>query len=141
MSWRCIITIKVGGGGGLPKLAPDLTYPDSKATNNNYISVTGIDATGALTTLLSLTGKYAITWFQIQNMLAEAVTVKLTIDGVVIWNESYTNGGTGQSNFFGSPDNQAGVTEAMECNDSLLFELQTTTDTNVSFNYLARPLA
>lgn len=135
------MTIKVGVGGGLPKLAPNLTYPDSKSTNNNYITVSGIDATGSLTTLLSLTGKYSIPWLQIQNMLAEAVTVKLTIDGVIIWNESYTNAGTGQSNFFGSPDGQAGVTEAMQCDSSLLFELQTATDTNVILNYLARPLA
>ena len=135
------LTIKVGAGGGLPKLAANLTYPNSKSTNNNYITVSGIDATGSLTTLLSLTGKYSIPWLQIQNMLAEAVTVKLTIDSVVIWNESYTNAGTGQSNFFGSPDNQAGVAEAMQCDSSLLFELQTTTDTSVILNYLARPLA
>jgi len=129
-----------GGGGGLPQLAPDLTYPSSPTTGSvTYQVITGINGTGGLTTALSLTGKYAVMFLEFLSVVAENVTIKLTIDGVVIWNENFTS--SSSIALFGNNSGaNAGPNEILQCETSLLLEIQTTTDTSVQLNYLARPI-
>lgn len=122
----------------LPRLAPDLTFPSSLVAGGNYSNVT-FNSSVALTTALSLTGKFAISYLKFNSILAEAVTVKLTVDGVVIWNDSFICGNP--LYLLGGVQNTHGLSsEVIQCNNSLLLELQTATDTSVQLNYIVRAI-
>lgn len=77
--------------GSLPKLAPDLTFPSSLASSADTKLTTSTDTSGALTTVLNLTGKRALGALSV-TLPIEVVTVKLTVDGDVIFNDvGYSN--------------------------------------------------
>jgi len=119
----------------LVRLAPDLDFPASGAT---YKIITGINASAGLTTAISLTGKFCITLLRLDAVAAENVTIKLTIDGVVIWDASFVSSNSTQNLLNGLA---AGIPqEAIQCNSSLLLEVQMATDTSISLIYLARPI-
>lgn len=130
----------VGGGSGLPKLAPDLTYPSTLQSGTGYVRVT-INAVGSLTTALSLSGKFVVERLEFDQLLSETVTIKLTIDGTVIWNDTYTSPAANTVYLLGLAG-VAGITNpsSIRCDSSLLLELQTTTDTSVNLQYVARPI-
>lgn len=130
----------VTGGGGLPKLAPDLTYPSSLANAFGFVRVTGIDPSGSLTPILSLTGKYAIDLIALDNMTIENISVKLTIDGVVIWNDSFALGATNIQLFGSKTKTNTTVSSTMQCESSLLLELETIAQTSATLEYVARPI-
>lgn len=136
------MTIKASslGGGGLPRLAPDLTFPSTRLDGAGYARVT-INPVGSLTTALSLSGKFAIERLEFAQLLSEAVTIKLTIDGVVIWNDSFTSP-TANTVYLLGQGIATSVTSpsSIQCNSSLLLELQTTTDIAVNLQYIARPI-
>ena len=137
------MTIEVGkAGGGLPQLAPDLTYPGDRVNLNirTYKQIAGIDATSGLTTALSLSGKFAISLLRFTNTTAELMTVKLTVDGVVIWNDSFNGLSTAGQYLLGNMSAGAGVSETVQCNTSFLLEIQTATDTTINLEYMARPI-
>lgn len=129
------------GGGDLPQLAPDLSFPADKA---NYLApyktVTAAVTAGVLSTVLSLTGKFAYSVGEFSSLIDEAITYKLTVDGVVIWNDVGGTGGTTQMLMNLTNTQGRGDTGLFVCNTSLLMEVQTTTDTSVTMAYLARPL-
>lgn len=127
------------GTGGLPNLAPDLSFPSSLGAGVSYKEVTGIDATGSLTTLLSLSKKHIVNFLEIQSLTAENITIKLTIDGVVIWNDTFVLASTVIS-LLGNNLSSATSADFFSCNSSLLLELQTTADNNVTFRHLERPI-
>jgi len=132
--------ILVGVGGGLPRLAPNLTFPgDRPATDGTGQVVTGIDASSRLTTVLSLTGKYVISYIVLSALTAESNTSKLTIDGVVIWSDTYTTG-TSDALFGSVETNAAGISESIQCESSFLLEYQTATDTSINLTYQVRPI-
>jgi len=130
----------VVGGGGLPKLAPDLTFPSSLFSNTGYSKISGINAVGSLTTALSLTGKFAIDLLQFENITPETMTVKLTVDSVVIWNDSFS--ASSLIRLIGSRTGASNDVPAtsISCDTSLLLELQTTADASVDLTYLVRPI-
>ena len=133
------------GGGGLPKLTPDLLFFDRLGNSSAIVSSASIDASGGLTTALSLTGKYMINSVGLSGMTAETVTIKLTIDGVIIINNTFTSttsvsvvntyNGTATTT---SPS-QIGFTP-IGCDSTFLLEVQTATDTNISLQYNVRPI-
>jgi len=132
-----IKTSSFSGGGALPRLAPDLSFP-SDITQGSYpiVTITGIDASAGLTTALSLTGKFSVSVIQFQNLPTDNVTFKLTVDGVVIWNSTPTLTVTaisllGRATTFLDP---------IQCNASFLLEVQTTADPSIDLLYLARPV-
>ena len=131
----------IAGGGGLPRLAPDLTFPSDKNGQQNTKVINGIDGSAELATALSLTGKFIISSITLSNFTAESSTVKLTVDGVVIWNDTYTTA-TGPSNFLSGPLGATSTYQDSEiqCNTSFLLEIATTTDTSVDLIYVARPI-
>ncbi len=137
------MTIKLSskGGGGLPKLAPNLTFPSSLSGTSGHSVITGINAVGSLTTALSLTGKFMIDLLRFDGLLAESMIFKLTVDGVVIWNDTFT---PASNLLLIGNDNTAGIASAgmspIQCDSSLLLEVQTTTDTSINLYYLARPI-
>lgn len=126
------------GGGVLPQLAPDLTYPSNKAFSTTvYNEITGIDASGSLTVALSLTGKFTVSYLVFEDLTSEQITIKLTIDGDIVWNDTFTSGASqallGNTTPFVIP-------ELYMCKSSFLLEVQTLTDTNISLIYQARPI-
>jgi len=135
------MTIKLSSksGGSLPRLAPDLTYPGDRLTSTiQFSSVTGIDASSGLTTLLNLSGKFYIDFLEIDSITAETNTCKLTVDGVVVWNDTYA---TGTSDYLlGSRGVSNTIAGSIQCDTSFLLEYQTQTDTSITFNYNARPI-
>jgi len=131
---------KLINNSGLPRLAADLTFPSKIGTAGTpWVRFTGINAVGALTPLLSLTGKHAISYALIENIDNETITIKLTIDGAVKWNDTYANTLL-DIPLIGSASSANSNDISFECNESFLLELQTTADSNVSFRALARPI-
>lgn len=127
----------IAGGGGLIKLAPNLTYPGDLSAGSSITQISLNPSTG-LITALSLTGKFAIDTLSFTTMIAETVTVKLTIDGVVIWNDTFTSGTSVQPLVQGNA--AYGPSPIITCDSSFLLEMQTATDTAVTFTYRARPI-
>lgn len=125
-------------GGGLPVLAPDLSFPDDKAGSTvTRKQITGINAVGALTTAVSLIGKFVISHIDFLNLTTESMTIKLTIDGFVIWDSTFV---VGSSEILFGATSVVAIPEFMQCNTSFLLEIQTTSDTDVRLEYLARPI-
>lgn len=134
------MTIKlsdISGGGGLPKLAPDLTYPADRfdLSDDTFERITGIDGSAGLTTALSLTGKFYISLIRFQDLTLENITIRLTIDGVIIWDSTFLVGTSAPQNLLGDTPS-----EVIQCNSSFLLEIATTTDNNCQLYYLARPI-
>ncbi len=126
------MTIKLSafGGGGLARLAPDLTrWQQSQVTAS-------VDVTAALGTVLSLTGKRSISLLQLSSMSVNDLTdVKLTIDGVVITNVSGITVNAATENIIGST---TAAQEMFECRTSLLLEAKMTADTAIVAVYVTR---
>lgn len=130
----------VGSASGLPQLAPDLTYPSTLSNSSGFVSVSGIDGSSGLTTALSLSGKFAIDLLWFSGLALESMTFKLTVDGVVIWNSSFTLLVSSLSLFGAFTSSNNSTTSSMQCKNSLLLEIQTTSDTSVTLRYVARPI-
>ncbi len=131
------------GGGGLPRLAPDLTYPSSKAGKENYRAISDINASSGLTTALSLTGNFAVSYLAFRWQTAESNRYKLTVDGVVIWDDTKV-ADVGVDVFLGGVSISGALYPSditIECESSLLLEVHTATDTNIGLNYIARAIA
>ena len=133
-----IKTSSLGGGGGLPRLAPDLTWPADTSGSSPQIILTGIDPSAGLTTVLSITGtKGYISLLYLSGCISENFTIKLTVDGTIIWNDvknvtsaiAVLIGGINPSNFF---------YDSVSFNDSFLLEVQSTTDTDIGCQYVLR---
>lgn len=126
------------GGGGIPKLGADLTWPSVSDAAGGVPSVT-FDPSGGLTTALSLTGKFAISWLELFGLTnSETYTVKLTVDGVVIWNDTFAHG-SGNIYLLGTASN-ANPEIPISCNSTFLLEVQSAVDTSVSLRYKVRPI-
>lgn len=131
--------VSAPGGGGLVKFAPDLTSFSDRGSVTS-VSLTLLDATGSLTTLLSLTGKFVVHLLNLTLLASNDVAaIRLTIDGVVIWDESGLSSNLAGKSLIGysAADNWG---EQIRCDASLLLELQMTADTSITFNYMVRPI-
>ena len=131
------------GGGGIPKLAPDLAYPtDILAGGNQFKQVVIPVVATVKTTALSLTGKFLITYLNFSGLINESMTFDLTIDGVLIWSGAKVVSSL-QHLLLGGAINivgDAGPPETIQCDTSLLLEITTTTDTSVVLNHNERPI-
>ncbi|RKZ97224.1 MAG: hypothetical protein DRQ42_09815 [Gammaproteobacteria bacterium] len=125
--------------GASLRFAPDLTWP-SRVTSAGVETAAALDMSGSLQTALELTGKYAISYLNLYNLTAEVCTIKLTVDGVVIWNATFTPGTT--LPLLGSIAGQANGNNdmVMQCDSSFLLEIQTAADTSIDLDYIARPI-
>lgn len=130
-------TSSLGGGGGLPRLAPDLTAPTRWGGTNIRAELTGLNSGGSPITVLSITGSAGyISHAYFDVLTAGAQTIKLTIDGVVIFNDVWTTtvtaptliGGASLSTFFYDP---------VSWRSSFLLEV-TSADTSFNFTYTYR---
>ena len=123
-----------------PKLAPDTNFPTNKSRHDTVTTASAGVTAGVKSTLLSLTGKYDISHLSVYNTVAESIVFKLTIDDVVIWDSA--GYGSIDEVFIGSHGTSStyASSEHFIIEESMLFEATTTTDTSISFRYLARPI-
>jgi hypothetical protein len=137
------MTIEVGksGGSALPQLAPDLTWPSDKNVFTNY-KLINLDPSGGLTTALSLEGKWSISSLLLSNFTAELITIKLTVDDRIIWNDTFTLTSTSESVLIGGILNSNTTLQdaVTSCKASWLLEIQTASDSSVNVKYTARPI-
>jgi hypothetical protein len=105
-----------------------------------YIALTNLDATGSLTTVLSLTGKFMINLLYADGFTASDIDQwKLTIDGVVVNDsDAMTTASTTFRMYGNSIDGDQGI--AFMCDSSLLLEIEMTADTTINVYYIARPI-
>ena len=125
--------------GSVPVLDTDLSFPSSLASGVSYKEDTGIDATSGLTTLLTLTGKHVINLLSISSLVSESITIKLTVDGVIRWNDTFVVSSTTLALLGGNFDSSSAY-DISSCESSYLLELQTTTASSVTFRHLERPI-
>ena len=123
-------------GGGLPKLAPDLTWPTDVSPASGYKSLLLTLTPATYNTALSLTGKFSVGVINFTSLISEQVDIRLTVDGVVIWNGGQVIPGT----VFALLGAAASSRQYISCNSSLLLEIQTATDTTCNLNHDARPI-
>ena len=137
-----VVTLKsLVGGDVLPKFAVDTDFPKDKVDFVFWKQVTGIDASASLTTILSLTGKFAINFLFMEALLAnEIAQVKLTVDDIVVWDvDPVTNATT--EGYIGHDLNVDRATlEPMMCQSSFLFQMKMDTDNSITLSYQARPI-
>lgn len=130
----------IGGGGAGFKLAPDLNYLSS---GGNIKTINGIDGSLGFTTALSLSGKFAVPHLKFEGTSSEQVSVRLTIDGAIIIDDTFNTDANGISIFGGALG--SGVTADLNAlipvvETHLLLEISTTTDSDVRLVYNARPI-
>jgi len=129
---------KLINGGNLPRLAPDLTLPATSSGASMVTSITGIDPSAGLTTVLSITStKGYIPYLVLSNLASENYTIKLTIDGDVIWNGVKAVSAANIILIGGSSTSILGF-DPFPFNTSFLLEVQSTTDTDISCGFLMR---
>ena len=131
----------VGGGSKvLPQLAPDIGGLVSRSsTQLTYAAVTNIDGSSGFATALSLTGKYAISTLWFTNCASESMTVKVTCDGDIIYNDTLNVTG-GIINIFSTSSTVYNNEAVYMCESSFLVEISTTTDNNVALVYTVRAI-
>ncbi|MCP4089908.1 MAG: hypothetical protein GY746_08950 [Gammaproteobacteria bacterium] len=125
--------------GNSLRFGPDLSWPSSVGSTG-VKTVAALDMSGSLQTALELTGSYAISFLNLRNLTAEVCTIKLTVDGVVIWNSTFTTGTA--LPLLGSTAGEANGNNdmVMQCDTSFLLEIQTASDTSIDLDYIARPI-
>ena len=133
----------LGGGGGAGfKLAPDLDFFANSVVNlsSPFLRISNINGSAGFATALSLTGKWVVSALSFSDLTSESMTIRLTVDGVVIWNSSRQSS-TSFTLLGVAPAATVGCYDVpIICDSSLLLEIQTTADTAVTLNYLARPI-
>ena len=122
-------------GGGV-FLAPNLSFAGD-SNNSGYIA-SNETTTSSLAPILTLTGKFILDLCFITSMIAESTDIKLTVDSVVIWDETFTSGTS--LDLIGLTSARGVSQEGVRCDTSLVLELAKATDTSITLNYLARPI-
>lgn len=129
---------RIAGSNSLPELAQDLNFVSSlDSTGSPYKQIT-VNAVGSLTSALSLTGKFALSFIGLANLTINDLSrVKLTIDGEVKIDSTLT-GNQATAIIIGSLSSFI-LSETYTCKESLLLEIQTIANTN-AVRYLVRPI-
>lgn len=125
---------------GLINLAPDLTRLGNQAAGQAYVSVIGIDTTGAPTNILTLAGHFSVSLLRLSGMLAENITVTLTVDGEIKFNQTFTANTTGVIVFGNASASNSYGPESFEVKASLTLDVEMATDTSINFDHLVRPI-
>jgi len=87
-----LLSSVVGGGGGLPQLAPDLNWPANLHTTKGYVRVTGIPINySTFSPLITLTGKFYLSYMALDDMVSLMnYDLRLTVDDEVKWDSTFT---------------------------------------------------
>lgn len=138
------MTIEVGSSGGSSALefAPEAITAGEAM--NNTTSITIAVTPGSYSTLLTATGKFNLNFISVSGVAVENHRIRLTADGVVVWNTGDLAITTGSMILFGGNStvgfNIGAVVENRLIKTSILLEIQTTADTSVNLNYRLRPV-
>lgn len=133
------LTAMIGQNYGV-RLAPDLTWFTDRSQNARSTQITSIDCSAGLTTLLSLTGKFELQLLYMDGLTTNDIDqIKLTMDGVVIWNTDGMSVNTTLWSLMGKADGDTGP-HGLICHTSFLLEMETTADTAINFVYMIRPI-
>jgi len=130
--------VTVDGSGAL-YLAPDLDFVSN--STSGVRQVLAIDATGSLTNVLSLSGRYVLSVLLFQGLTnGDMNKVKLTIDGEDIWFEDPLTPPSGTTlNLIGGIGTGS-CREDYIIESSLDLSIEMATDTDISMQFLARPI-
>jgi hypothetical protein len=134
------MTIEVGGaGGGLPRLAQDLTYLELGASSSTpYSSETIVMVAGVEKEIFARSGNYAIGLLALSSLVNESMRIRMLNDEVEIWDSTRVingsswalyNSNNGNIAFFAKPP--------FEVQSSISLLLTTTTDLSIEMNYTA----
>jgi hypothetical protein len=127
-------------GGSVIKLAPDLNYLQEQSVGTIQKDITGINATGGLTTVLELNGKHLVSALRFTGLTGtDTITVVLEVDGEDIFNSTWVNGSSNLSVFSGTSSGLH-MDKNFLVESNMKLKLQTSSDTNVSLTYVARPI-
>ena len=136
------MTIEVGkAGGGLPQLAPDLTFPADKASaSTGYSQIVVPVVAGVETTTLNLSGKWAVYRIWYTLLSTEVMHHYMENDGIVIWDDDGAAGTT--FSLYGNEGaaNVPFASSGFEVKTDLTLKITTITDTSVTINIDARPI-
>jgi len=134
-SWRT--WIEGESSMSLPQLAPDLNLLSAMEGSEPIKYLTGINISSALTTALNITGKGQIEHLRITAATSTTnnLTVKLTVDEVVIWNSIVSKSDTTLY-----PLGFSNSSNPYMFNSSLKLELYQPSNTNASIRYASRPI-
>jgi len=115
-----------------------LNYPTTLQSEAGYGYVLGLDTTAAMTTVYSLTGKFAVSLLNLRNLTAnDGTNIKLTIDSVVIM-DAPTN--STACLLIGNIVTTGKTIMPMLVESSLTLEVQATTDNSITLDYSARAI-
>lgn len=132
----------IGGSHGI-RLAPDLLFPKNKIDTVAFVIVSAIDASAGLTVLLNLIGAFEIRMLRLSALTTNDIArIKLTVDGVVIWDvDPVTNNATSEV-YIGENwnSNNGKVSESIICDSNFKFEVETDADTSITLDYAVRPI-
>jgi hypothetical protein len=132
------IPYKTGTNAAGVTLGVDLTFPDDVFNRGHQTAA--ITTSSSLGTVLSLTGKFIVDYLYISGQTAESTQIKLTVDSVVVWDDTSTSSTASQ--LIGTDGSIAGgITQAsVVCENSFLLEMSKATDTAVTLDFLARAI-
>jgi hypothetical protein len=130
----------ISGSQTLPTLAPDLSAPSNWQGGGSSVLITGINPSAGLTDVLNITNqKGVISLARFTSMAPEDYTIELTIDDEIIFNDTWTV--TSASPVLWGGDAAGNVwLEPVPFYRSFLLRIQSTTDTNIEFEYIHRKL-
>ncbi len=130
---------QVVGAATIPQLAADTTFFTTKNAGAIFKVTSGIDASAALTEVLGLTGKFVVSMLKLQSMTVNNLTdIKLTVDGVDIWNETGISSNVATEQLLGG-DLKTGF-EYIQCDSSLSLKVKMSSDTSIDVVWIARPI-
>ena len=126
---------------GLPQLAPELGYP-SLAGNANNRSITGINLTTTLSTVMEVSGKWHISYLTAAfGALGVNVRIKLTVDGVPIWDSTKALSTTVIQHLLGLYDNiPIRYDPVYMFNSTFKLEMSASVPTTLRIDFGARPI-
>lgn len=127
-------------GTAMNQFAPELTYPTTRQLATSYVGVSGIDASGSLTIILSLTGKFIVEMVYLDGLATTDIDQwKLTIDGVIIHNEDGLSVTATIIPVFGQVDQDNGP-QMIIVDKSFLLEIEMASDTFINVFYAIKPI-
>ena len=116
-------------GGALIKLAPDLLALERRAQANMYESDNVTMVAGVENEILTLTGKYAVSFLELRSLVLESMTVRMEVNGTPIWNSTKTLTASNWSLHNALIDQN--FLPAFQVNSSFSLFLTTTSDTSI----------
>ena len=104
-------------------------------SGQNAERVSSVDTTtGGLVTVISTSGKFALSHITLSLMPVESLTVKMTVDGVVIFNDTFSNPSSNLKIY----DSNSKPNPVFLSKTSLSLEVESSTGTGVQCDFIAR---